>query len=336
MSRSTAAVNMTLARRVLMAESLAISCLAEQLGDDFARAAEAIYACTGQTVLTGIGKAGIIGQKISATFASTGTPSIWLHPVEALHGDLGRVRRSDVCIVLTHSGETEEVVRLVDHVKARGATIIGVTGAAGSTVGRFADITICYGQIQEACPHGLAPTVSTTSMLALGDALALTVMDMRRFGPEDFAVFHPGGSLGRKLLKVEEAMSFRPNDQMVLARDDRTLGEALDEAEKVARRSGAMLLVDAAGRLSGILTDADLRRVVLRHRGHDVLQMPVRDFMTADPKHIHQGELASEALSILNRFRIDELPVVDDDHRPVGVIDVQDLLGIKTISHARD
>ncbi|MFP4355246.1 MAG: SIS domain-containing protein [Phycisphaerae bacterium] len=333
---TAARADMQLARKVLQAEAQAIDSLADGLGESFQRAAATIHDCTGQVIVTGIGKAGIIGQKVSATFASTGTPSIWLHPVEALHGDLGRVRRDDVAMVLTHSGETEEVVRLIDHLTARGATIVAVTGDENSTVARFADICLCYGRIQEACPHGLAPTVSTTCMLAVGDSLALTVMDMRNFSPEDFAVFHPGGSLGRKLLKVEEAMSFRQDEQLVLVDDSLCLGDALRQAEDVKRRTGAMLLVDGRGRLSGILTDADLRRQLLGSSGQDLMSRPVDEVMTRDPKHIHTGQLASEALAILNQYRIDELPVVDDSHHPVGVIDVQDLLGIKTFSHDRD
>lgn len=319
------------ARRTLAAEGGAISSLAGRVDDAFAAAAEAVFACTGKVVVTGIGKAGIVGRKISATLASTGTQSIFLHPVEALHGDLGRVRREDVIVALSHSGQSEEIVRLLDHLKARGASLVAVTGDGESTLARHADITICYGQVQEACPHGLAPTVSTSCMLALGDALALTVMQMRRFTPEDFAAYHPGGSLGRKLLKVEEAMAFRRGERLAVASDALSVREALGECERVERRSGAMLLTDGEGRLSGILTDADLRRAIVA-RGDEVLSRPVDELMTRDPKHIHAGELASEALAILNRHRIDELPVVDDDHRPVGLIDVQDLLGIKTVT----
>ena len=325
-------LDLDLARSALEAESRAIASLVEQVGDSFAAAATAIFECTGKVVLTGIGKAGLIAQKVSATLASTGTQSIFLHPVEALHGDLGRLQREDVVIALSHSGETEEIVRLLDHIKARGAKLIALTGLDGSTLVRYADITVRYGDVQEACPHGLAPTVSTTCMLALGDALALTVMQMRDFKPEDFSVFHPGGSLGRKLLKVEEAMSFKGEDRLHVVSDQLTLAEALAEAEEVERRTGAMLLVDADNKLSGILTDADLRRILVNRGRENILDMPVADVMTRDPRRIHAGELASEALAILNEYRIDELPVVDDNGRPVGVIDVQDLLGIKTVS----
>ncbi|HHH75584.1 MAG TPA: KpsF/GutQ family sugar-phosphate isomerase, partial [Phycisphaerae bacterium] len=315
----------------------AISALADQLGEQYTAAVQAIYGCEGQVIMTGLGKAGIVGTKISATFASTGTPSIPLHPVEALHGDLGRVHRDDVAIALSHSGETEEMIVLADHIKGRGATIVTITGNEKSSLAGASDIVICYGRVEEACPLGLAPSVSTSCMLALGDALAMTVMDMRDFTPEDYAVFHPGGALGRKLLKVEDTMSFHKGPEwLILASQDESLGEALDRAEKSGRRTGAMLFVDPAGCLSGILTDADLRRVFINRRGQDVLAMPANELMTNDPKHIHTGELASEALAILNQFRIDELPVVDDQHRPVGIIDVQDLVGLKTVNHAKN
>lgn len=329
---SASDLDLQLARKVLQAEGSAISMLVDQVDQSFARAAETLYGCEGKVITTGIGKAGIIAQKVSATLASTGTQSIFLHPVEALHGDLGRVQREDVALALSHSGSTEEIVRLLDHIKARGTTLIAITGSPDSPLGRNAEITIGYGRIEEACPLGLAPTASTTCMLALGDALALTVMEMRHFTPEEFAAYHPGGDLGRRLLTVEEAMTHEKK-QAPVVRDSLSLGEALSESEKITRRPGAMLLVDEDGRLSGILTDADLRRHLLAHRGEDILSTAVRRFMTTDPKWIHARELASKALAILNRYRFDELPVLDDGGRPIGVIDVQDLLGIKTLSN---
>ena len=329
-------VDLDVARRVLTSEARSIAALPGRIGEGFAAAGEAILRCRGKVVLTGVGKAGIIGQKISATLASTGTLSIFLHPVEALHGDLGRLERGDVVVALSHSGASEEIIRLLDHIKARGALLVAMTGVADSPLARHAEITICYGEVQEACPHGLAPTVSTTCMLALGDALALTVMQARGFEPENFATFHPGGSLGRKLMKVEEAMTSRVGKQLEIIRDDRTLGDALAEAEKAPRRAGAMVLVDSDGRLSGILTDADLRRALVAHRAEGILDRPVAEFMTRRPKRVRKGDLASEALAVLNANRIDELPVVDEADRPVGIIDVQDLLGIKTLSDGRD
>lgn len=329
-------IDLDLARRTLRAEGQTIAALAEQIGPPFAAAARSLFQCTGKVILTGMGKAGIIARKVSATLASTGTVSIFLHPAEAVHGDLGRVQRGDVVVALSHSGQTAEIVRLLDHIKARGATLVSVTGEGDSVLARHADVTLCYGPVDEACPWGLAPTVSTAVMLALGDALALTVMAMRRFTPEDFAAFHPGGSLGRRLMTVEQAMMFRKGAGLCLASEKSLLGDALAEAEKVPRRSGALLLVDGQGRLSGILTDADLRRLLLKHRNTQVLNEPVERFMIRDPKHITAGELASDALAVMNRHRIDELPVVDGDGRPVGIIDVQDLLGFRTMSDAPD
>lgn len=325
-------------RRTLQAEGQAIIALAERIGegDAFVLAAESIFRCAGKVVLTGVGKAGIIGQKISATLASTGTLSIFLHPVEALHGDLGRLQREDVVVALSNSGSSQEILALLDHIKRRGTTLIAITGQADSPLGNHADIAVCFGQIEEACPLGLAPTVSTTVMLAMGDALALAVMKIRNFQPEDYAMFHPGGALGRKFLKVEEVMTFRQGEQLSVAPDNLTLGEALGRAEKVARRTGAMLLVDSEGKLSGILTDADLRRQLIEANEptKNLLARPVADLMTKNPKRIGLGNLASEAEAIMNQYRIDELPVVDDDGKPVGVIDVQDVLGLKTASDA--
>lgn len=332
------AISLDVARQTLHQEGKAISALGGMIGKSFLAAAEAMFACSGKVVVTGIGKAGIIARKVSATLASTGTLSIFLHPVEALHGDLGRLQAGDVVVALSHSGETDELVRLVDHIKARGAKLVAVTGSGQSPLGRYADITISYGEVHEACPLGLAPTVSTSCMLALGDALAATVMEMRSFTPEEFAAFHPGGALGRKLLKVEESMIIKEEAQQRLriVQDSQTLGDALATAEESSRRTGAMLIVDEHGTLTGILTDADLRRALVKHGSQDILSCPVRDFMTGNPIRIHVGELASEAMAIMNRRRIDELPVVDDAERPVGIVDVQDLLGIKTVNNAQD
>ncbi len=328
-------VDIELVRNALLAEGRSIAALADHIGEAFADAARLIYACGGQVVLTGIGKAGIIAQKISATLASTGTRSIFLHPVEAMHGDLGRLQEGDVVVALSDSGQTEELVRLLDHIKKRRASLVAITGDSDSPLASHADICVSYGRVEEACPLGLAPTVSTACMLAIGDALAIAVMRMRDFTPEDFAAFHPAGALGRKLLKVEEAMTFRQGEQLSIAEDSLTLGEALAAAEKIKRRHGAMLLVDKKGRLTGILTDADLRRSIVSG-GAGVLSRPVSEFMTANPKQVRLGQLASEAMAIFNRYRIDELPVVDHDGKPVGVIDVQDLIGIKTVTNGRE
>jgi arabinose-5-phosphate isomerase len=280
-------------------------------------------------VVSGIGKAGIIGQKISATLASTGTPSHFLHPAEAIHGDLGRVQERDVVVVLSYGGATEEISRLLDLLKRIGPKVIAITGGAGSALTRCADVALCFGQVDEADEHNLAPTVSTACMLAIGDALALTVAKMRRFAPEDFALFHPGGSLGRKLLKVEEAMTFRRGENLPVAGDNLTVREVLHAVSRIKRRSGAVLLTGADGRLTGIFSDSDLRRLL--EKRENALDLPVAKVMTRDPKRIGQGNLASEALHLLNEYRIDELPVVDENNVPVGLIDVQDLVVMRMV-----
>jgi arabinose-5-phosphate isomerase len=321
-------------QEVLKAEGLAICTLAETVGTSsaFGESCDAIFNCQGLVVLTGVGKAGIIAQKISATLASTGTRSIFLHPVEALHGDLGRLERDDIVIALSNSGSSSEIVQLMDHIKRRGAFLVAMTGQADSPLGTYAEITLCYGPLAEACPLGLAPTVTTSVMLALGDALALAVMRMRQFRPEDYAAFHPGGALGRKFLRVEEVMHSADAKPIAIASDQLTVREALVEGEHVGRRTGALLLANEGGTLTGILTDADIRRMLVSHPSPDLMDQPVREVMTANPKHIHQAALASEAEAVLNQFHIDELPVVDDHGKPVGVLDVQDILGLKTLA----
>lgn len=335
--------DLELARNVVATEARCIAALGDRIDDRFAAAAEAVYACAGTVVLTGIGKAGLVARKISATFASTGTPSIFLHPVEALHGDLGRVRRDDAVVALSDSGTTTELIRLTDHLKARGAKLIALVADADSPLGRYADIAVGYGKVSEACPMGLAPSASTGCMMALGDALAFTVMRMRDFSPEDFVAFHPGGALSRSLLKVEEVMTFRAGGRLPVFAETLTVREVLAAADDLhhdgavimdrKRRAGAVCLVDAGGRLSGIFTDGDLRRQVMADDAGDLMARPIGEVMVRDPRRVRAGELASEALAVMNRFRIDELPVVDSDGRPVGLLDVQDLVGMKALNH---
>jgi len=319
-------VDMSYARSVIEAEAAAVHGLVSRLGKEFEQAARMIYGCgRGTVVMSGIGKAGIIAEKISATLCSTGTHSIFLHAAEAIHGDLGRVRPGDLAVVLSYGGETDEVSRLVQQLKKLGVVIIGMTGRKKSTLGRYADVVLDLGEIEEACPLGLAPSATTTAMLALGDALALTVLKMRKFGREEFALYHPGGSLGRKLLKVEEVM--RSGENFPVARDNLSVREVLLSLTEIKRRSGAAVLVDAAGKLSGIFVDADLRRLLTVGDGA-VLDRPVAEVMTKKPLCIETGRLASEALRIINHHHIDELPVVDENGKAVGLVDIQDLLSV--------
>ncbi|OPZ98357.1 MAG: Arabinose 5-phosphate isomerase KdsD [Planctomycetes bacterium ADurb.Bin412] len=319
------------ARQLIHQEAQAMLRMAAGLDQNFCRAAQMIYDCTGSIVLSGIGKAGIVAQKISATFGSTGTPSHFLHAAEAVHGDLGRLRGEDLAIVLSHSGESEEIVRLIALLKQLGITMIGITGNPDSALAKHSNVTILLGKIEEACPLGLAPSTSTTCMLALGDALALTVMKMRNFQAEDYARYHPGGSLGRKLVTVEQAAMFSPGKALPQAPDHCTVQEALQKAEAgSAFRHGCVLLLDEQGKLSGLLTDGDLRRG-MEKKGKKIHSCPVREIMTRNPKVVRPDTLASEALAILHKHRIDEIPVVDNDGCPVGLIDVQDVVALKVI-----
>lgn len=318
-------MNRDKARDILKIEAAAILSLVERVGPEFDAAVETITACKGHLVVTGMGKAGLVGQKISATFASTGTPSIFLHPAEAYHGDLGRVLVADVVLAISNSGETEEVVRLLPSIKQIGAKIVAITAAKSSTLGRNADIVVELGRIEEACPLKLAPSATTTAILAMGDALALCVLEARGFDKEQFSFFHPGGELGRKLLKVSDVM--RTGDRNPIVRKEATIGEAIATITKA--RAGAVTIVDAAGKLCGIFTDGDLRRKM--SQDPNLLQSKIGSVMTANPRTITHDRLASEALKILHEKKLDELPVVNDQGEPVGMLDVQDLLDVGVI-----
>jgi arabinose-5-phosphate isomerase len=307
---------------VLRSEAQAILSLVERLGSDFERAISLIASARGHLVVTGIGKAGLVGQKISATFASTGTPSIFLHPAEAYHGDLGRVVKEDVVLALSNSGETGELIRLLPSIRQIGAPIVAITAARTSTLGRNSDLVIEMGRIEEACPLGLAPSATTTAILALGDALALSVLDARGFDKERFAFYHPGGELGRRLMRVAEVM--RTGDRNPIVTEETPITEAITRITKA--RAGAVSVVDGSGKLAGIFTDGDFRR----RMGQDprLISARIGEVMTRSPITISPDRLASEALKILHERKIDELPVVNGSGEPVGMLDVQDLLDV--------
>ncbi len=318
-------------REVIRREAAALGQLAENLDENFITAVEMIHDCKGSVVVTGTGKAGIVGQKISATLASTGTPSHFLHAAEAVHGDLGRLRDEDIAIVLSYSGESEEISRLIAMLKQLDVRMIGITGEKNSPLARHSEVTIWLANLEEVCPLGLAPSTSTTCMLALGDALALTVMKLRHFQAEDYARYHPGGSLGRKLVTVEQAALFNREKALPEAPDSCTVQEALEQAEvKTELRHGCILLVDEEGKLSGLLTDGDLRRGI-REKGARFHNQPVSQIMTRNPKVVKPDTLASEALAIFHKNRIDEIPVVDGEGKPVGLIDVQDVVALRIL-----
>jgi len=317
------------ARKVIEAEAEGIKSVTPIVDASFAKAVEMIYNCSGSVIVSGIGKAGIIGQKISATLASTGTPSHFLHPAEAIHGDLGRLRKNDIVIVLSYGGETDEVTRLINLVKQLEIKLIAITGDSESTLSKHSDVVLCMGEMSEACPLGVAPSVSTTCMLAIGDALAFTVMKGRKFSVEDYARFHPGGSLGAKLITVEQSMIFKQGEKLPIAETTDTIKQLLEKTSGV-KRHGAVMVVDKDGKLAGIITDADLRRLITK-QGQSAFEYKANDIMTADCKKIRADALAAEATAIFHKYRIDELPVVDAANRPVGLIDVQDILTIKVV-----
>ena len=309
------------ARQVLKIESDSIKRLSSRINKDFEKAVNLIFASKGRVVVTGMGKAGIIGNKISATLASTGTPSLWLHSAEAIHGDLGRVRKEDVVIAISSSGETEEVVKLIPNIKKIGAKLIAITGNMRSTLAMNSDAVLDVSIKKEACPLGLAPMASTTTMLAMGDALCAALIDKRRFKKIDFAFLHPGGNLGKRLLlKVEDIM--RKDAANPIVKQGTKVKDVL--LKITTARAGSATVVDAKGKLKGIFTDGDLRRHL--EDGEDLTKKKVSDVMTKNPKALKKGRLAVEALRILREHKIDEIPIVDERGRAVGLVDVQDLL----------
>ncbi|MBI4355303.1 MAG: KpsF/GutQ family sugar-phosphate isomerase [Candidatus Omnitrophica bacterium] len=309
------------AREVLRIEAEAIRQVLRQLGPEFPRAVEIVARCTGRVVVTGMGKAGLIGEKLSATLSSTGTPSLSLHPAEAIHGDLGRVTKRDVVIALSNSGETEEITRLLPTIAKIGAPVIAITGQLRSTLARHSQVVLKAVIKEEACPLGLAPSASTTAMLALGDALALAAAERKGFREQDFALLHPGGNLGKRLLlTVGDIM--RTGSAHPVVKETALVKQALLAITR--SRAGSATIVDGRRRLVGIFTDGDLRRHL--DKTPDLARQRVSAVMTRRPKTITRDRLAVEALRILQQYRIDELPVVDGRGRPIGLVDVQDLL----------
>jgi arabinose-5-phosphate isomerase len=318
------------AGQVVQAECDGVKSLLSLIGSPpFEQACGMILQCEGSVMVTGMGKAGIIGRKISGTLASTGTPSHFLHPAEAVHGDLGRVQSRDIVLTLSHSGQSDEILRLIEPLKQREIKLISIVGDKSSPLARHSDIALCMGVFSEACPLGLAPSVSTTCMLALGDALALTIMKARQFSAEDYARFHPAGSLGAKLITVGQAMWFRHGESLPLSKTTDNIRQMLDETERLKRR-GAVMIVNDHGRLAGIITDADLRRAMAKYEA-SLFGMQTGQIMTANCKKVYEDTLAAEAMAVLHKYRIDELPVVDRENRPVGLIDIQDIVAIKIV-----
>jgi arabinose-5-phosphate isomerase len=314
------------AREILRLEAKAIWELSNRLDKSFCQAVKILFQCEGSVIVTGMGKAGIIGQKIAASLASLGTRAHYMHPAEAFHGDLGRIHASDIVLMLTQSGETGEVVQLLPSLKDFEVPLITITASKTSTVGRASTVVIELGQLEEACSLGLAPSTSTTAMLAIGDAIALVLSTMRNFRAEDFARFHPGGALGKKLSRVDDIM--RPLDECRTARDGKTVRQVIVACSKPGRRTGAIMLTDADGRLTGLFTDSDLARLFER-RDEAALDRPIAEVMVASPTTVPMGTRVGDAVALLTTRKFSELPVVDRNGRPVGLVDVTDVLGLK-------
>ena len=313
MSRQTA-------RRVLEIEARAILELAPRVGEEFERAVELLFACTGRVIVTGMGKSGLIGQKISATFSSTGAPSLFLHPAEAIHGDLGRIVKGDALLAISHSGDTAEIVALTPSVKRLAAPLVAMTGDPRSVLATAADVHLDVSVREEACPLGLAPTASTTAALAMGDALAMALLERRGFTVDDFAVLHPGGKLGKKLMRVEDVM--HTGDQVPSVLPTTVMKDVLFEMTR--KRLGMTTVADGEGRLVGMISDGDLRRQMERH-GYRLLDRSAGECMTREPVVIGRRQLATAALALMEERKVTSLPVTDDAGRVEGVVHLHDL-----------
>ena len=317
---------LALGRQTLSIEATAVDALVGRINGDFTAAVELILGCRGRLIVSGIGKSGHIARKIASTMASTGTPAYFVHPAEASHGDLGMITRDDVLLALSNSGESEELLRIVPLIKRQGARLIAMTGVASSSLAREADVHLDAGVAQEACPHNLAPTASTTAALALGDALAVALLDARGFGPDDFARSHPGGSLGRRLLThVGDVM--RIGDAVPTVAPQSGVTDAILAMSRGGL--GLVVVVDDGGRVQGIFTDGDLRRAF--EKRIDLQSASVASVMHAQPRMIVPERLAVEAVEMMERYRINALLVADPDGRLLGALNMHDLFTAKVI-----
>lgn len=316
-------------RDAIVAEVDAVEQMSAQLGPEVSAAVTLLDSCTGHVVTTGMGKSGLIAQKISSTLSSIGLPSHFLHPAEAVHGDLGRIRRGDVVWAMSYSGTTEELLVLAALLQADNIPVLGMSRNHRTKLATRSTVHLAVGDVTEACPLNLAPTASTTAMLALGDAVGLAVSRRRSFSADDFRKRHPGGMLGVGLRSITELMRFTVGKNLPIAKDSMTVGEALEVAD-VGRRPGAILITDEQGVLAGIFTDGDLRRLVMRNP-QNALAVPLREVMTRHPRHLRTSDQVREAVDLFRQHRPDEIPVVDEAGRPIGIVDVQDLIALKII-----
>jgi arabinose-5-phosphate isomerase len=311
--------DLTLARKVLQTEAAAVLALVDRLDDRFAEAVSLIVRCKGRVIVTGMGKSGIICRKLAATLASTGTPAFFLHPAEAVHGDLGVIQSDDVVIAMSYSGETEELTRVLETLKRIGAALIAMTGATKSTLAQAANVALDCSVSEEACPMNLVPTASTTAALAMGDALAMTVLVEKGFKPEDFANLHPGGKLGKRLMRVEQLM--HSGDALPVVQLHTAMKDVIYEMSR--KGLGMTSVVEKDGRLAGIITDGDLRRKMAVTP--NISELTARDVMTTNPVAIPNTTMAVEALAMMEQRKITSIVVIDGDRRVEGVVHLHDL-----------
>ena len=313
------------ARQIVRGEAAALLSVADRLNESFLQAVDLFHRCPGRVCITGTGKSADVGQKIAGTLNSTGTRAYVLDATRAVHGDLGMIHEDDIVLALSFSGETEEIVTLLPSLRQMAKALVALTKSEESTLAKNADVALVLGPLEEVCPLGLAPSTSTTAMIAVGDALAFVLMRMREFTHEDFARFHPSGSLGRKLLKVEAVM--RHGNDLRVAPCEKTVREVFAQEKRLGRRSGAVMLTDDAGKLVGLFTDSDLARLFEQHRDA-AFDRPIREVMTPRPLMAPVGTRLTDAVDILRNRKISELPIVDTLGQPVGLIDITDLIGL--------
>lgn len=311
-----------LAKEVLTIEANSILRLKDRISDNFDKAIELLYNCKGRVIVTGMGKSGLIGKKIAATLSSTGTPSYFLHPAESTHGDSGVITREDVVIAISNSGETQELMNLLPLIKRFGIPMIGMTGKMESTLAKSSDVVIDISVEREACPLNKAPTASTTATLAMGDALAVCLLEKRGFSEEDFLIFHPSGALGKGFLYHVKDLMLSDEDKLPIVHENDTFTSVIEVISKF--KLGMAIIVNGAGKLAGVLTDGDIRRTLIKYP--DTASLLIKDVMTVNPKRITENEYAASALHLMEKYSITALAVVDSSDKPIGVIHIHDIL----------
>lgn len=311
-----------LAKEVLTIEANSILRLKNSIGEEFDKAIDLLFNCKGRVIVTGMGKSGLIGRKIAATLSSTGTPSYFLHPAESTHGDSGIITRNDVIIAISNSGETQELLNLLPLIKRFGVTMIGMTGKLNSTLAHASDVTLDISVEKEACPLNKAPTASTTATLAMGDALAVCLLEKRGFSEEDFLIFHPSGALGKGFLYKVEDLMLTDKDKLPIAAETNSFAEVIELISD--KKLGMAMIVDEEGKLTGVLTDGDIRRTLIKYP--NIRPLLAKDVMSANPKYISKSDYGASALNLMEKYSITALAVLDEDGKPIGTIHIHDLL----------